>query len=193
MTEETKTEVLPTTEEVKPEVKKEEKPGKSEVEVAAGKLAKKLLKDIQLKETVQVALAAALKAQGAEYSLSNFRYQGVDMDVMAVIKNRVAEFVIIVNEDGLDYEKKKRYHLGAIQLNKQGAIRKGKALPRYYWYVFPEGSPLIGKEPEYAGVLTFDTKNQFKQHRHAPALHKSFISASTYKSIANHLLALKTP
>jgi|GEM_PF-6552658 len=144
-----------------------------------------------VKGTVQEALVAGLKKQGADYALTDFKYQGTVMQVMAIINKRVSEFIIMRKESDYENERRKVYRMGpTIKRNKLGAIKSGKALPAHLWFVLPKGSQMISKVPEYAGILTFDDRSRLKLHRKAPRLHKDYIKDATYKSIAAHLQAL---
>lgn len=142
-----------------------------------------------------------LKFLRYDFVLHGFYYQGSEMDMFAMVRDKVIEFEIKTDPYDFGNDFKKLYSLGKIRVNKHTYLETGKALPNFFYFVVPFGMLTPEDVPGHCGLITA-TKLQrpilgdlsgsrteevvmFQIVKAAPLLKPDFAPAAIYKHIAH--------
>lgn len=120
--------------------------------------------------------------------IPNYRYAGQTLDVIAIYKNRIVEFVVITNVDGLLREMRKILVFGPQKVNKHHWLSQGKLNQSQLYLVVPAGfiQDMKGAAPHLGIMVAEYTEKDtagmtFKMVREAHACHDKPISAETFR------------
>jgi hypothetical protein len=140
---------------------------------------------------VKFCLYQYLKFSGYDFVINEFKYQGSIFDTFAVQSNRGVEFEIKLSR--VDYLKdfNKMFFIGQ-NVNKHSVLAAGQSpLISKFWFVVPENMIDVRECPAHAGLIWFANEPggtlSFRVIKYPPLLHKNFVPALAYKTIANRL------
>lgn len=143
------------------------------------------------REYVRFCLMDALRFLSYEIVVSEFTYAGCRSDVFAVAAGRAVEFEIKMSREDLLKDFDKRMTFGGINPMKHDMLASGKSIITKFWFVVPEGLISSKECPQHCGLITFDMNQPggwfLKVAKVAPLLHRGFVGASTWSTIAKRL------
>lgn len=143
------------------------------------------------REYVRFCLIDALRFLKYDIVVSEFTYAGCRSDVFAVASGRAVEFEIKMSREDLLKDFDKRMTFGGINPMKHDMLASGKSIISKFWFVVPEGLIAASECPQHCGLITFDMNEPggwfLKVIKVAPLLHRSFVGASTWATIAKRL------
>lgn len=143
------------------------------------------------REYVRFCLMDALRFLSYDIVVPEFTYAGCRSDVFAVASGRAVEFEIKMSREDLLKDFDKRMTFGGINPMKHDMLASGKSIMSKFWFVVPEGLITASECPQHCGLITFDMNEPggwfLKVVKIAPLLHRSFVGASTWATIAKRL------
>lgn len=147
--------------------------------------------DVKDREWIRFNLMETLYAMSYDIVVSEFKFAGCVADIFAVVENRGIEFEIKMSCSDIINDFKKRYSIGTATPFKHDYLAAGKSMISKFYFVVPEGMLNAGDCPDHCGLIHFDISMAdgwlFKMVKPAPMLHKNFLTAGTWSTIAKRL------